>query len=217
MSIAHGDHDPVQAAVREILSYGNDGSFIINRVDHYLETFCGNHNQSHKLDAETIKDIKDRLKEGLFNSHLPPPVGDKEGDSLDRVALFYAQISQAALLQAREEGMIDCLLACLLASFFCWHIAGQSTYYSSTSSSASFLSLFRFPICLMLIYNTEVILSGLLEEYTAVRMQMLDRKAALLARVEAMTDLEVERQASARRDLQVRRAIYSARVASSEQ
>ena len=115
MSIAHGDHDPVQAAVREILSYGNDGSFIINRVDHYLETFCGNHNQSHKLDAETIKDIKDRLKEGLFNSHLPPPVGDKEGDSLDRVALFYAQISQAALLQAREEGMIDCLLACLLA------------------------------------------------------------------------------------------------------
>ena len=69
----------------------------------------------------------------------------------------------------------------------------------------------------MLIYNTEVILSGLLEEYTAVRMQMLDRKAALLARVEAMTDLEVERQASARRDLQVRRAIYSARVASSEQ
>ena len=57
-------------------------------------------------------------------------------------------------------------------------------------------------------------MSKLLEEYTAVRMEMLDRKTALLVRVEAVTDLELERQESARRDLQVRRAMYSAKVVS---
>ena len=57
-------------------------------------------------------------------------------------------------------------------------------------------------------------MSKLLEEYIAVRMEMLDRKTALLARVEAVTDLELERQESARRDLQVRRAMYSAKVVS---
>ena len=89
----------VQAAVEEILSSGNDDSFIFDRIDLYLTTFGGSHSHSYKLDAETIKAIETRLAVLSGSGVL-----SKDKEKLEKVALFYGKISRAALLQANEEG-----------------------------------------------------------------------------------------------------------------